>query len=182
MNEMMNRKNIVFIGMAACGKSTIGALVAKALDMTFIDTDLTIQQEYGMPLWQILEEFGSTEFINRESKVICSLDCTNACISTGGSAVYSEQAMSYLKQTSEVVFIHLSYPSIEQRLAATDIPSRGIVIEEGRTLLDVYNERTPLYSKYADYTIEADGKAVEELVLEICSLFTQGTSKASNGK
>ena len=80
MIELKNRKNIVLIGMAACGKSTIGALLAKALDMTFIDTDLIMQQMYGKPLRQLLEDGGSHDFILKESDAFCSLECTNSCI------------------------------------------------------------------------------------------------------
>jgi shikimate kinase len=170
MIEFNNRKNIVFIGMAACGKSTIGVLIAKALDMTFIDTDLIIQQKYGKLLGQLLEDIGSKEFIIKESNVICSLDCTNSCISTGGSVVYSDKAMNYLKQIADIVYINLSYPIIKKRLADIDIKGRGIVIDKGKTLFDVYSERKVLYSKYADYTIDADDKSIEELVTQIISL------------
>jgi shikimate kinase len=171
MIEFNNRKNIALIGMAACGKSTIGVLIAKAMNMAFIDTDLIMQQIYSKPLWQLLENVGSKEFIIKESNAICSLDCTNSCISTGGSAVYSDKAMNYLKQIADVVFINLSYSNVEKRLSDMDIKSRGIVIDKGKTLFDVYNERKILYSKHADYTIEADNKSIEELVTQIISLF-----------
>lgn len=173
MDKVNNRKNIVLIGMTACGKSTIGALIAKELGMTFIDTDLTIQQKYGKPLWQLLEDVGSKQFIIKESKVICSLDCINCCIATGGSAVYSDEAMNFLKQIAVIVYINLSYPNVEKRFADIDIKSRGIVMDNGTTLFDVYNERKILYSKYADYTIEADDKSIEELVAQIISLFSK---------
>ncbi|MBH5316271.1 shikimate kinase [Paenibacillus sp. GSMTC-2017] len=173
MFELIKRKNIVLIGMASCGKSTLGVLIAKELGMSFIDTDLIMQQTYGKPLWKLLDDYGSDQFIKKESHVICSLDCTNTCISTGGSAVYSEKAMTFLKQGSDIVFINLSHPNIEKRLANTDITSRGIVIENGKTLLEVYNERKILYSNYADYTIEADDKSLENLVADIVRLFTK---------
>ena len=80
-------------------------------------------------------------------------------------------AMSFLKQIADIVFINLSYPNIEKRLAETDIQSRGIVIDNGKTLFDVYNDRKILYSKYADYTIEADEKSIENLVTQIIGSF-----------
>lgn len=173
MCEGKNRKNIALIGMSACGKSTIGVMLAKALDMTFVDTDLIIEQKTGKPLWQLLEEVGSQEFIGIESDVICSLTGTNYCISTGGSVVYSDKAMNDLKQIADVVYINLSYSNIKKRLDAMDIRHRGIVMDKGKTLRDVYDERAILYSKYADFTIEADDLSIEELVAHIINLFTK---------
>ncbi|MEF2246388.1 shikimate kinase [Paenibacillus sp. IITD108] len=157
--------------MATSGKSTIGPLVSKELNMTFIDTDSIIEQKYNKSLGQLLEDIGNEKFIIEESSVISSLSCTNTCISTGGSVVYSHTAMKFLKQIAHIVFINLSYPKIENRLASIDIKSRGIVIEKGKNLFDIYSERKPLYSIYADYTIEADDKSIEELVAEITGIF-----------
>lgn len=173
MRERKNRKNIALIGMSACGKSTIGVMLAKALDMTFVDTDLIIKQKTGKPLWQLLEEVGSKEFIGIESEVICSLTGTNCCISTGGSVVYSDKAMSVLKQIADIAYINLSYPNIKKRLDAMDVHHRGIVMDKGKTLRDVYDERAILYSNYADYTIEADDLSIEELAAQMISLFTK---------
>ena len=175
VDKVHGEKNIVFIGMAGCGKSTIGVLIAQALDMAFIDTDHIMEHKFGKRLWQILEDNGSKEFIIQESEVICSLDCTNSVISTGGSAVYSDKAMSFLKQNADILFIDLSYPNIKKRLENTDIQSRGIVIDQGKTMLDVYNERNGLYRKYADYTIDANDKSIEELAAEITGIFTGST-------
>ncbi|WP_127530222.1 shikimate kinase [Paenibacillus kobensis] len=168
--ERKESRNIVFIGMSTCGKSTIGALIAKEQVMAFVDTDLLIEERYGKPLGQLLQESGTDKFLEQESDVLCSLAYSNACISTGGSAVYSEQAMTHLKRTADVIYLNLSFSGIQQRLAAIDIKSRGIVASGGKSMLDVYNERKPLYERYADYTIEADDKSIDELAAEIVDL------------
>ena len=165
MNRSDSKDNISLIGMSACGKSTIGVLLAKVLNMMFLDTDLIMQQKYGKFLYQILESDGIYEFVRKESETVLSLKCTKTCIATGGSVVYSEKAMEHLKNISTLVFIDLSYPSIENRI--TDIKNRGIVIEKGKTLFEVYRERRQLYQKYADITVNADGKSVEELIEKI---------------
>jgi len=162
-------ENISLIGMSACGKSTVGVLLAKTLNMAFTDTDLLIQQKYGKFLWQILEDDGNDGFNRKEEAVIGALTCKNTCIATGGSAVYSGEAMRHLRRISKTVFIDVPIKDIIKR--AGDIKSRGIVIEKGKTLAELYGERLPLYKKYADFTIKAGGKSVEKVVYEISCLF-----------
>ncbi|HHZ14398.1 MAG TPA: shikimate kinase [Clostridiales bacterium] len=155
-------RNIVLIGMPASGKSTIGVLLAKALGRDFIDTDLLIQAREGALLQDIIMDKGIDEFIRIEEEVITGLDCTNTVIATGGSVVYSHEAMEYLGQKGIIVYLEVDYEEINRRL--TNITSRGIVFEEGQNLIDLYNERLPLYQKYADLTIDCRDKDVETLV------------------
>ena len=92
-------KNIVLIGMPAVGKSTIGVLLAKTLGFSFIDTDLIIQQDTGRLLQDIIDKDGLDAFCIAEERAICSVAATeNAIIATGGSAVYSREAMLHLKK------------------------------------------------------------------------------------
>ncbi len=167
MSEFICKTNISIIGMPACGKSTLGVLLAKTLNMMFIDTDLIIQQKNGKLLSQIIESSGIDEFKRKESDVICSLACENTCIATGGSAVYSEKAMNHLKQCSTIIFLDVSCAEVEKRIA--DIKSRGVVIEDGKTLFELFNERRPLYLQYADIIIKADNLSVEDLLVQIVS-------------
>ena len=161
--------NISLIGMPACGKSTVGVLLAKTLNMAFTDTDLLIQQACGKFLWQILEDDGNDGFNRKEEAVIGALRCENTCIATGGSAVYSEKAMNHLKSISRIIFLHVP---VEEIIARTgDIKSRGVVIEKGKTLEELYDERLPLYKKYAGITVNAGGKSLEKVVYEISCLF-----------
>ena len=157
--------NITLIGMPACGKSTLGVLLAKALNLQFVDTDLLIQQKYGQFLWQILDMEGIEAFKDKEAGVIRALACEGACIATGGSVVYSNEAMRHLKAISKIVFIDLPCGEIERRIA--DIRGRGVVIDKGKTLRELFDERRPLYLRYADIVIDAKGMGVEELVMEI---------------
>jgi len=171
----MSKTNLTLIGMPGCGKSTVGVLLAKALGLQFVDTDLLIQQKYRKLLWQIIDTQGIEAFKAREAGVICALACENACIATGGSAVYSDEAMRHLKAISTVVFIDLPCEEIERRVA--DIRGRGVVIDRGKTLPELFDERRPLYLKYADITVRAQGKGIEALLEEIVKQVDERSSE-----
>lgn len=146
--------NITLIGMPGAGKSTIGVVVAKMLCKSFLDTDLLIQQNTGKRLFEIIEEQGNDGFLKVESDTIASLDVKNSVIATGGSAVLSETAMRRLKEISTVVYLRIPVESLALRLG--DLNQRGVVLERGQTLADLYAERCPLYEKYADIIVDSD--------------------------
>ena len=96
--------NIVFIGMAGAGKSTIGKSLCESLDYTFIDTDRLIEKNSGQTLQQLLEAEGYLSLRQLEENVLVNLEPQQSVISTGGSAVYSAKGMAHLKQFSTVIF------------------------------------------------------------------------------
>lgn len=155
-------KNIVLIGMPGAGKSTIGVILAKSLLFDFCDTDLSIQKETGESLCDTIYGIGIEEFICLEENVICKLDFINSVVATGGSAVYGEKAMKKLKENGVVVYLKVSAEELQNRIK--NIHTRGIAMKEGTTINELYEERAPLYEKYADVTIECDGKTAEECV------------------
>ncbi len=157
-------KNIILIGMPGSGKSTVGVLLAKSAGMGFIDTDLLIQSASGRLLYKMIEEDGIEAFIKKESEVIGNLVCDNCVIATGGSAVYGEKGMKNLKSLGVVIYLKLSCDEIKRRLK--NIRTRGVVMRQGETVEALYNERIPLYEKYADITVNA-GANPEDVVAEI---------------
>lgn len=166
----MFEANITLIGMPGAGKSTIGVVVAKMLCKTFIDADLLIQNREGKRLNKIIEEIGNERFLKLENEVLASLKVHNSIISTGGSAVFGKEAMEHLKKISTVVYLKVPYETLEARLK--NLTRRGVIFEEGQTLRDIYDIRTPLYEKYADLTIEADNSVdVQETALKIVEFF-----------
>lgn len=158
-------KNIVLIGMPGCGKSTLGVLLAKALGLDFVDTDLLIQNRTGKLLYKIVEEYGKEAFLDIERDAIASLDCTGCVIATGGSAVLREKAMEHLKSNGVIVYLSLPYNAVEHRIK--NIKTRGIAFGKGETLKDLYNERIPYYERYGDITLNCEGKSIEGNVEEI---------------
>lgn len=160
--------NIILIGMPGSGKSTCGVLAAKALLKNFFDTDLLIQNIENKRLQEIIDENGINYFNNAEENAILSLDIRGTVIATGGSVVYSEKSMEHLKKLGRVIYLHLDYDTMADRIK--NITTRGVVLKEGHTLLDMYNERLSLYEKYADDTIICDNHTVEEVVESIVLL------------
>ncbi len=161
----MQQSNLVLIGMPGAGKSTTGVLIAKELGKTFIDADLIIQERENALLQEIIDRVGFEEFLEIEENVLLDLDTNNSVIAPGGSVIYSEKAVDHLKKKGLVVYLKLDYDEIERRL--NNIASRGIVFGEGKGLIDLYEERTVLYEKYADLIIECSGLSIEEVTQEI---------------
>lgn len=158
---MKKKKNIVLIGMPGAGKSTIGVILAKVLGKDFIDADLVIQKEEGRLLSEIIEQEGPDGFLAIEERVNASLQPEGgAVIATGGSVVYGPKAMEHLSQIGVIVYLKLSCKAVEARLR--DIRGRGVVLRDGQTLTDLYEERSVLYERYAEATVEEDGLGVEE--------------------
>lgn len=160
-------KNIILIGMPGAGKSTVGVVLAKNLGMSFKDSDLVIQEEEGRKLHELIEEFGSEGFLQIEERVNSTIQIRNTILATGGSAVYSQKAMEYLKSIGTVIYLRLSYEAIEGRLG--DLAQRGVVLKDGQTLKSLYDERIPLYEKYATITVECENKNIRQIVEEIAS-------------
>lgn len=151
----------VLIGMPSCGKSTLGRLLAKELNYDFIDTDDVIIRRNGCPLRDILDARGVDGFVEVEEEAICSVQAKNTVIATGGSAVYSEKAMAHLKSMGKIVYLRLTFEEMDRRLG--DLHARGVAIAPGATLMDLYNERVPLYEKYADITVNIrNGNSVRQ--------------------
>lgn len=159
------KSNIVLIGMPGCGKSTVGVVLAKNLGYKFMDVDLVIQETEGRLLSEILDEEGFEGFIQAEERACLSIDAEKTVIATGGSAVYGEAGMNYLREIGTVVYIRLGYEEIEHRLG--DLHQRGVAMKDGMTLRDLYNERAPLYDRYAELIIDGEGKLLREIVTEI---------------
>ncbi len=157
--------NIILIGMPGSGKSTVGVLLAKALGFDFVDTDLTLQQREGALLQNILNERGTEVFLDLEQAAICSVQCKNSVISPGGSCVCRELSMAHLKATGRIVYLRLPLEELEARL--NNISTRGIAMEPGQTLRDLYDYRAPLYEQWADVTVDCSGHHLEETVAAV---------------
>ena len=155
-------KNIVLIGMPGAGKSTIGVLLAKSMLMDFVDTDLLIQKKCADSLCGIIEAKGIDEFLKIENNVICENSFENSVVATGGSAVYGNEAMAKLRADGVAVYLKLSPEELVRRI--DNIHTRGIAMKEGTTIAALYDERAPLYEKYADITVGCEGLTPEQCV------------------
>ncbi len=158
-------KNIILIGMPGAGKSTVGVILAKTLGMTFVDTDIAIQERTGKLLQEIIDTEGPDAFLKIEEETILSRHFDHAVIATGGSVVFSGKAMAHLKQEGVVIYLVISFEEMAKRLK--NITTRGIILFKGESLSDMYHERIPLYGKYADITVECSDGDFEEIVGEV---------------
>lgn len=154
--------NIILIGMPAAGKSTVGVVTAKHMGYRFIDTDLLIQEQYGMLLREIISRQGIERFLEIEDQVNAGVEAEKAVIAPGGSVIYCENAMRHYKEIGKVVYLKASFETINSRLK--NARNRGVVLREGQTLQALYNERVPLFEKYADITVCEDGYELGETV------------------
>ena len=145
-------KNVILIGMPGCGKSTIGVVLAKVLGYRFIDGDLLIQEQEGKLLSEIIAERGNEGFLEIENQV-------NRDLQADRSVIYGKEAMEHYQEIGVVVYLKLGYEALCRRLG--NLKCRGVVLKEGQTLLDLYEERVPYYEKYAQIVIEEDGLNVE---------------------
>ena len=162
--KRMNR-NLVFIGMPAVGKSTVGIVVAKRLGMGFVDTDLLIQDQEKKLLREIIAEAGLDGFLKIENQVNAGVNVRNSVISPGGSVIYCADAMEHYKKIGTVVYLKASYQTIKRRIK--NPKKRGVVLKEGQSLRDLYYERVPYFEKYADITVCEDGCRIEYTIKNV---------------
>lgn len=148
------------IGMPGVGKSTVGVVLAKALGYQFVDADLLIQEAEGKLLSELIEEHGTDGFIEIENRVNSQIQTHRSVIATGGSVVYGKEAMEHLKSIGTVVYLKQNLRVLQRRLR--NLKGRGVVLKEGQTLVDLYKERTVLYEKYADITVDQYKQSIEQ--------------------
>ncbi|MEF9875559.1 MAG: shikimate kinase [Gordonibacter sp.] len=154
------RNNIVLIGMPGAGKSTLGIVLAKIMNLNFVDADLVIQSQCDKTLQKLIDACGPEGFIQVENEILSDLCADNSVIATGGSAVYSDDAMKHLGEIGRVVYLQISYSELVSRLS--DLQERGVVLKGGigMSLHDLYDERKPLYEQYADITVNVDDLSI----------------------
>ena len=161
----MQYKNVILIGMPGSGKTTIGTEIAEKIGFGYIDSDSVIVAREGKRLNEIIAEQGRETFLDIEAKVNSELCASRCVIATGGSVIYRDYAMQKLKQLGTIVYLQLPYAVIENRLG--DLTARGVALKDGFTLKDLYEERCPLYEKYADITVSLGEDSIPQAVNKV---------------
>ena len=167
MKESLH-KNLILLGMPGSGKSTLGKLLAEKLGWHLVDTDLLMEANHDRPLQDIFDRLGYEGFCVEEEQTLIQLDGEQQIISTGGSAVYSESAMSHLGSLGPRIFLNLPLEDVLSRV--TNFEKRGVVCRPGQDLTELFKERHPLYLQHADHVIETGGMSVEEQVHKLQEL------------
>ena len=159
------KENIVLIGMPGVGKSTLGVVLAKELGFQFVDADLLVQERENRLLKEIIAEEGVEGFLKIENDVNASIRAEKTVIATGGSVIYGSDAMEHLKEIGTVVYLKLDYETLDSRLG--NLKGRGVVLKDDQTLKDLYDERIPLYEKYADVIVDEGGLDLEQTLTQV---------------
>jgi shikimate kinase len=165
----MKDKGIVLIGMAGVGKSTVGKILAAALEFDFIDPDDYIREKGGRTIQRIIDDEGEESFLRLEKRTMREIDLTGRVVAPGGSIIYHPDLMEFLKQRSTLVYLDDSFENIAAKVAAAS--TRGIVGLRKKSLREIYEEREPLYAAYADITVDCRDKSLEQIAREILSRY-----------
>lgn len=164
----MKRHNVILIGMPGAGKSTVGVVLAKRLGYAFLDSDLVIQSKEGRLLHEIIADKGVNGFWQIEEAVNASMEADHTVIATGGSVIYGSRAMEHFKQMGSIVYLKLSLEAIADRLG--DLSERGVTLRDGQDLTALYEERVPMYERYADIIMDCENLSIREIVTAIAQL------------
>jgi len=167
----MGKTGIVIIGMAGVGKSTIGSALAQALGFGFLDVDGYILQKDGKRIQEIIDSVGEEAFLQLEKRRMFEIQLPRVVVAPGGSIIYHHDLMTYLKENTVLVYLDDSFANIEAKLIGG--LDRGIVGLRYKTLRQIYEERRPLYFKYADITIDCREKEQDGIVAEILECYRQ---------
>lgn len=166
----MKNNNIILIGMPGAGKSTLGVLLARAMNYRFLDTDLVIQEREGKLLCEIIAEEGMERFLEIEGEVNAGIEAERTVIAPGGSAIYSEAAMNHFAEIGTIVYLHVPVTELQKRLG--DLKRRGVVLKEGQSLETLFEERRVYYEKYAQVTVDVAKEEVAEILAELIRKLT----------
>lgn len=144
------RMNVVLVGMAGCGKTTIGKLIAEKLGKTFVDLDEEIVKREGKTIPEIFEQNGEEYFREIERQVVANVCVkTGQVIATGGGAVLDEKSVEWMKANGKVVWIKRD----AERLARGGRP----LSKDLETVKNLLEKREPIYQKIAEFEVENNG-------------------------
>ena len=159
--------SISLIGMAGAGKSSIGKKLAEHLNLDFIDSDLLIEKRYGQSLQDILNQNGNEKFKEIEEGALLSVQFNQIVLATGGSAVFCDAAMDYIKKNSIVIYLEVPNEDISARIS--NFSERGLLKRSDQTIQEAYKEREGLYQNCADYIVQNKGE-IDSCLNKIFSL------------
>ena len=160
--------------MPGAGKSTLGIVLAKIMNYDFVDADLVIQSQCDKTLQKLIDACGPEGFIQVENQILSDIRASKAIIATGGSAVYSDEAMRHLTEIGTVVYLKISYEQLVGRLS--DFQERGVVLKGGigMSLRELYDERLPLYERYAEVTVDVDDLSITAAARKVADALEKG--------
>ena len=173
---------VILIGAPGSGKTTAGALLARKLGQSFIDTDQVIEEEAAMPISEIFLEHGADYFRKLEKqciqRVLDQVAVDPAVVSLGGGSVLDPQTQEVLKrfrgiQSNKIIWLHVDISEAIKRIGMNQ--ARPLLLGNVRSnMIKLLNERTPIYQELASASVETSGQAPEAVVNSIFELINEG--------
>ena len=164
-------ESIILIGMAGGGKSTVGRMLAKELGFGFVDLDDYIRDRDGKTVQQVIDDGGDEALLHLEKKRLCELDIRRLVVAPGGSIIYHPDLMREIRQKATLVYLDDSIENIERRI--TNLYTRGIVGLKSKTLRQIFEERKPLYLRYADIRVACQQKTAARIATEVLACYLE---------
>ena len=172
MSSMIQESsNLVLIGMAGCGKSSIGKMLAERTGLSFIDTDDLVVQSQQRPLQEIIDTEGALGFRRIEENILLAIHVRRYVIATGGSSIYSGPGMDHLKEGGLVIMLDADLDVLKKRVG--DTSDRGLVKQPGQNFDDLYAERRSLYLRYAEIIIDCSRMDHREVCTALLDILKQ---------
>ena len=161
------KNSISLIGMAGAGKTSVGKELARTLGFSFIDSDALIEKQHGKSLQNILDDEGYIKLREIENIALKSIQFNETILSTGGSAVYSDEAMEHIQQNSKVIFLEVPFSQILERVPS--FLDRGFAKAPNQSVENAFVERQELYKQYSD-SVVSNTKDLNSCVSKILEL------------
>lgn len=162
---------IILIGFMGAGKTTVGKKLATSLGLSFLDLDQFLEAETGRRIKDIFKEDGEEMFRSIETKMLRRALSTKSDIvlATGGGIITKEENKRLLEKEEKIFYLKADYNTLYHRLLKDT--SRPLLLAEDREakIKSLLELRLPKYENLAKYTVETDGKAVDEIVAECMS-------------
>ena len=166
---ILEKKNIILVGMTGVGKTTIGRSLSKILRKNFIDIDVEIEKESGLKVSDIFENYGEAKFRNIEKKILFeTLEIKeNAVISTGAGILSNDEVIQTIKKKSLSIFLEIKTSNLIYRLK-NNLKNRPMLRKgDLETNLQIMHEKRIKGYEKADIKISVDGLALTDIVKRI---------------
>lgn len=168
--------NIFIIGYRCTGKTTAAHSVSKRVGWEFVDADRELMEKMGESVTEIVSRGGWTLFRELEKKTLKSI-CRNErqVVATGGGVVLDDENIETMKKNGLVIWLRATIDTIIERMQV-DIQTEDLrpALTDHHDLIseikETLKERTPLYQKATTWSVDTDGKKINEVVSEIISL------------
>ncbi len=164
------KKNLILLGMMGVGKSTLGKMVAKKLGLTFIDTDINIEEKCSMKISEIFKKKGEKFFrIEEEKEVLKSLKKNNCVIALGGGAFLNKTVRNFILKDAISIWLDANLKILNKRIRWNNKRPLVDIKNSQKKINELYAQRKNIY-KLANYKINcnnADKKSILEKII-IC--------------